>query len=155
MCERFWLAEYCLSINSRYLYFFCFYSLPHETSSITSALYWNQHAFNNNWVLALYQGRIYVANEFPTENHVDCQSKLRPNYPDGKTNLSVLIKKSKFYGITYKFFNYPAPYCRVSKNQHPTGRVVGTLKYAPGSLRYWWNDRWWLSNYVEGFVLNT
>ena len=58
-------------------------------------------------------------------------------------------------GTTYKFFIYSAPYCRVSKIQHPTSRVVGTLKYACGSLSHWLNDRWWLSNYVESFVLHT
>ena len=46
---------------------------------------------------------------------------------------------SKFEGITYKFFNYSAPYCGESKIQHPTSRVVGigTLKYATASIYNW------------------
>ena len=52
-------------------------------------------------------------------------------YLEYKKNLSVLMKISKFWGFTKKFFNYSEPYFRVSKIQHPTSRVVETFKYAP------------------------
>ena len=91
-------------------------------------------------VIAFIPGVFYAANKYPTfqrnENYVNCQSTTYGfvlNYPEWKTNLSVLMKNSKFWVKTYKFFNYAAPYCRESKIQHPTSRIVGTLKYAPAS----------------------
>ena len=42
------------------------------------------------------------------------------------------MKKCRFLGKTYKFLDFSAPYCRESKIQHPTCRVVGIPKYAPG-----------------------
>ena len=43
---------------------------------------------------------------------------------------------SRFEGMTYKLFNYSAPYFRESKIQQPTSREVGGLKYAPAKQRY-------------------
>ena len=84
-------------------HFICSYSLPHETSSIVSALYWNQHAFNNNWV-SLSSGAYFCCKWVPVffEIHVDCQSKVRPNYTERKTNLSVLMKNKQISGYNIK-----------------------------------------------------
>ena len=43
---------------------------------------------------------------------------------------------SKFQGTMYNLFNCSAPYCRESNIQHPTSRVVGTLKYDPAVCWY-------------------
>ena len=62
------------------------------------------------------------------ENHVDGQSKTNifaSNYLECKTKSVCFDEK------TYKFLNFSAPYCRVSKIQHPTCRLVGIPKYAP------------------------
>ena len=48
-----------------------------------------------------------------------------------RQNLSVLMKNMHILGKKHKFWNFSAPYCRESKIQHPTCRVVGITKYAP------------------------
>ena len=44
--------------------------------------------------------------------------------------------KNKQSVVAYKFFSYSAPYCRESKIQHPTSRMVGTLEYVPADNSY-------------------
>ena len=82
------------------------------------------------------QGRIYVANEYPTFVRTmlmvsQKQSFLHQITLNVRQNLSVLMKICKFQGKTYRFLNFSAPYCRESK-YHPTCRVVGIPKYATG-----------------------
>ena len=85
---------------------------------------------------SLTQGRIYVATEYPTFLKImsDVSQNLRilcQIILNRRQMCLFWCEISQFYGITYKFFNYSAPYCKVSKIQHPTSRVVGTLNYAP------------------------
>ena len=80
------------------------------------------------------------------KNHVNSRSKTNifaSNCIQCKTK-SVWFdeKHAKFYGKTYKFFNFLAPYCRESKIQHPTCRVVGIPKYAPAAYWKLLSDDW-------------
>ena len=40
-------------------------------------------------------------------------------------------EKHANFRVKHIFLNFSAPYCRESKIQHPTCRVVGIPKYAP------------------------
>ena len=88
--------------------------------------------------IRMRQGRIYVGNECPTflrtMSIVSHKLRILRQIILKRRQICLFVRKisSKYYGITYKFFNYSAPYCRDSKIQHPTSRVVGTFKYAPG-----------------------
>ena len=87
--------------------------------------------------------RIYVANEYTTFARTmslvgqkltfSCQISLNV-----RQNLSVLMKNMQILRKRYKFLNFSAPYCRESRIQHPTCRVVEIPKYAPDCYHLDW-----------------
>ena len=70
------------------------------------------------------------------ENHVDGgrwkTNIFASNYLECETKSVCFDEKHAHFTVKhYKFLNFSAPYCRESKTQHPTCRVVGIPKYAP------------------------
>ena len=87
------------------------------------------------------QGRIYVANEYPTFARTMSLVGQKLTFSrqitlNVRQNLFFWWKTCKFEGKTYKFLNFSAPYCRESNIQHPTCRVVGIPKYAPDTVHH-------------------
>ena len=81
------------------------------------------------------------------DNHVDGQSKTNifaSNYLECKTQSDCFDEKHANFRVKHKFLNFSAPYCRESKIQHPTCRVVGIPKYAPV-----WKQSWITHNQID------
>ena len=55
-----------------------------------------------------------------------------------KKNLSVLMENKRILGRNIQILLQFSTYCRESKIQHPTSRVVGTLKSSPIHMRIQW-----------------
>ena len=83
------------------------------------------------------QGRIYVANEYPTFARTKPMVGQKLTFSrqitlNVRQNMSFLMKNMQILGWNIQILDFLAPYCSESKFQYPTCRVVGIPKYAPG-----------------------